>query len=169
MDVISKKILKNSIYVPVFLIAIVCGALACCVMAIFIVHRFATEEILDGNPFLTIVLVLANLFTLLTALLFCVTDDYFGAENLNAWKIFLTTLAFGLTFSIMLSRALFLTLSTGGVFIIHINGYLQSLMALFMYGVQIAVSVMFYVLSTMNSAIVARSLIFIALLGIYID
>ncbi|XP_077266557.1 G protein coupled receptor bride of sevenless isoform X2 [Temnothorax americanus] len=165
VDVVGKSILKNSIYVPVFLIAIVCGVLACCVMVIFIVHRFVTGEILDGNPALTIVLVLANLFTLLTALPFCVTDDYFGAESLNAWKIFLTTLAFGLTFSIVLSRAFFLALSAGGVFIIHINGYLQSLMTLFMYGVQITISVMFYVLSTMNSAMVARSLIFIALLG----
>ncbi|XP_011871669.1 PREDICTED: uncharacterized protein LOC105564127 isoform X2 [Vollenhovia emeryi] len=165
VDVVGKSVLKNSVYVPVFLIVIVCGTFACCVMAILIVHRFASEEILDGNPTLTIVLVLANLFTLLTALPFCVTDNYFGAESLNAWKILLTTLAFGLTFSIMLSRALFLALSTGGVFVIHINGYLQSLMALFMYGVQIAVSVMFFVLSAMNSAMVARSLIFVALLG----
>lgn len=134
-------------------------------MVIFIIHRFATEEILDDNPALTIVLILANLFTLLTALPFCVMDDYFGAENLNAWKIFLITLAFGLTFSIMLSRTLFLTLSTDDVFV-HIKGYLQSLMTLFMYSVQIAMSVMFFVLSTMNSAMVARSLIFIALLGI---
>lgn len=163
MDVVGKSVLKNRIYVPVFLIVI--GILACCVIAIFVVYRFATEEILDGNPALTTVLVLANLFTLLTALLFCVTDDYFGAENLNAWKILLTALAFGLTFSIMLSRALFLAMSTGGVFVTHINGYLQSLMALFMYGVQIAVSIMYFVLSTMNSAVAARSLIFIALLG----
>lgn len=157
--------MKNSICFPVFLIAVVCGTLACCVMVIFIVYRFATEEILEGNPALTIVLVLANLFTLLTALPFCITDDYFGTENLNAWKIFLTTLAFGLMFSIMLSRAVFLALSTGSVFVIHINGYLQSLMAFFMYGVQIAMSVMFFILSTMNSAMVVRSLIFIALLG----
>lgn len=165
VHVVGKSLLKNNIYVPVFLIAIVCGTLACCVMMIFIIHHFATEEILDGNPALIIALILANLFTLLTALPFCVTDDYFGAENLNAWKIFLITLAFGLTFSIMLSRTLFLTLSTGGVFI-HINGYLQSFMALFMYGVQVAMSVMFLVLNTMNSAMVARSLTFIALLGI---
>ncbi|XP_011697497.1 PREDICTED: uncharacterized protein LOC105455695 [Wasmannia auropunctata] len=166
MDVVGKSVLlKNSIYVPVFLIAIVFGTFVCCVIVTFIIYRFATEEILDGNPTLTIVLVLANLFTLLTALPFCVTDDYFGAENLNAWKILLTTLAFGLTFSIMLSRALFLALSTGGVFIIHINGYLQSFMALFMYGVQIAMSVMYFALSAMDSAVVARSLIFIALLG----
>ncbi|KYN19990.1 Protein bride of sevenless, partial [Trachymyrmex cornetzi] len=125
-------------------------------------YHITTKEILHGNLVFTIVLVLVNLFILLTALPFCVTDDYFGTENLNAWKILLTTL--GLIFSIMLSRALFLTLSTGGVFI-HINGYLQSLMALLAYGVQIAMSVMYFVLSTTNSAVVIRSLIFIALLG----
>lgn len=168
VDVVGKNVLKNNFYVPVFLIVIICGILicVCCVMVIFIVYRLATKEILNGNLILTIVFVLANLFTLLTALPFCVTDDYFGAENLNAWKILLITLAFGLTFSIMLSRTLFLALSTGGDFIIHINGYLQSLMALFAFGVQIAMSVMYFVLSTMNSAVVIRSLIFIALLGI---
>jgi len=138
----------------------------CCSMIIFIVYYTTIKEILQSNLVFTIVLILATLFILLTALPFCVTDDYFGAENLNAWKILLTTLVFGLTFSIMLSRALFLALSTGGVFIIHINGYLQSLMTLFAYGVQIAMSVMYFVLSTMNSAVVIRSLIFIVLLGI---
>ncbi|KAL6262954.1 hypothetical protein P5V15_005742 [Pogonomyrmex californicus] len=162
---VDKNVLKNSIYVPIFLIAIACGTVACCVMVIFIVYRFATEDMLDGNPALTIVLVLANLFTLLTAVPFCMTDDYFGAENLNARKILLTTLAFGLTFSIMLSRALFLALSTGSVFV-HINGYLQSLMlTFFMCGVQAAISIMYFVLNTTNSAVAARSLIFIALLG----
>ncbi|KYN07715.1 Protein bride of sevenless [Cyphomyrmex costatus] len=165
VHVVGKNVLKSSFYVPVFLIVIMCGTLMCCVMVIFIVYRFATKEIFDSNLVLTIVLVLTNIFILLTALPFYVTDDYFGAENLNAWKILLTTLAFGLTFSIMLSRALFLAMSTGGVSIIHVNGYLQSLMAFFVYGVQIAMSVMYFVLSTMNSAVVVRSLIFVALLG----
>ncbi|XP_018362919.1 PREDICTED: LOW QUALITY PROTEIN: protein bride of sevenless [Trachymyrmex cornetzi] len=167
VDVVGKNVLKNSFYVPVFLIVIICGILVCCIMMIFCLYHITTKEILHGNLVFTIVLVLVNLFILLTALPFCVTDDYFGTENLNAWKILLTTLAsarFGLIFSIMLSRALFLTLSTGGVFI-HINGYLQSLMALLAYGVQIAMSVMYFVLSTTNSAVVIRSLIFIALLG----
>ncbi|XP_011055160.1 PREDICTED: protein bride of sevenless isoform X2 [Acromyrmex echinatior] len=164
-DVVGKNVLKNSFYVPVFLIVIICGILVCCGMIIFIIYYTTAKEILHGNLVFTIVLVLANLFILLTALSFYMTDDYFGAENLNAWKILLTTLAFGLTFSIMLSRALFLALSTGGVFIIHINGYLQSLMALFACGVQIAMSIMYFVLSTMNSAVVIRSLIFLALLG----
>ncbi|XP_018044267.1 PREDICTED: protein bride of sevenless [Atta colombica] len=164
-DVVGKNVLKNSFYVPVSLIVIICGILMCCGMIIFIVYYTTTKEILHGNLVFTIVLILATLFILLTALPFCVTDDYFGAENLNAWKILLTTLVFGLTFSIMLSRALFLALSIGDVFIIHINGYLQSLMTFFAYGVQIVMSVMYFVLSTMNSTVVIRSLIFIVLLG----
>ncbi|KMQ90182.1 protein bride of sevenless [Lasius niger] len=164
-DIIDRNVLKNSVYVPIFLIAIVCGTLACCVIVILIVRRFARKETFDGNPTFTFVLVLANTFTLLTALPFCLTDDYFGAENLNARKILHTALAFGFTFSIMLSRALFLALSVNDVFVAHLNGYLHSLMAFFMSGVQIAMSVTYFILNTKNSAVVARSLIFIALLG----
>lgn len=164
-DIIGKNILKNSVYVPIFLIAAVCGTFACCVIGIFIVRRFTTEKRFDGNPTFTIVLVLANVFTLLTVLPFCMTDDYFGTANLDARKILHTTLAFGFTFSIMLSRALFLALSTGDVFIIHINGYLHSLMAFFMSGVQVTISVMYFVLNAKNSVVITRSPIFIALLG----
>lgn len=122
---------------------------------------------LDGDPTLTIALILANVFTLLTALPFCIADDYFDAESLNAWRILLTTLAFGLTFSIMLSRALFLALSTGGVFISHVNGYLQSAMVFFMSAVQFTMSIMYFVLNTADSAAIARSFVFVALLGIF--
>lgn len=124
-----------------------------------------TKGTFDGNPTFAIVLVLANVFTLLTVLPFCMTDDYFGATNLDARKILHTALALGFTFSIMLSRALFLALSTGDVYIIHINGYLHSLMVFFMSGVQVAISVMYFVLNAKNSVVIARSPIFIALLG----
>lgn len=164
-DVIGRSVLKNTVYVPIFLIAIMCGMLACCVTVIFIVRCFTTNVMLDGNSTFTIVLILANMFTLLTTLPFCMTDDYFGAENLNARKILLTTLAFGLTFSIMLSRALFLALSSSDVFTARINGYLQSLVTFFMCGVQIAMSIMYFVLNTTESAVIARSPIFLALLG----
>ncbi|XP_029171464.1 protein bride of sevenless isoform X2 [Nylanderia fulva] len=164
-DVISRNILKNSVYVPIFLIAVVCGTLVCCIIVILIVRRFGTEETFDGNPTFTIVLVLANIFTLLTVLPFCFADDYFGAQKLNARKILHATLAFGFTFSIMLSRALFLALSANDIFVAHINGYLHSLMAFFMFGVQVAISVTYFVLNTRNSAVIARSPIFIALLG----
>lgn len=157
--------LKNSRYVPGFLMAIVCGTLACCIIVAFIVRRFRTEEMLDDNPTLTIILSLADVFTLLAALPFCMADDYLGAEILNSRKILLITLAFAFTFSIMLSRALFLALSTGRVFVIHVDGYLQCLMTFFMFAVQLAMSIMYFNLSATNSSVVVRSLLFVALLG----
>ena len=144
---------------------VVCGTFACGVIAVFIIYRFIVEDVLDGNPTLTIVLILATVFTLQTVLPFCINDDYLGAEHLNSRKILVATLAFGLDFSVMLSRAFFLVFSKGGVFTAHINGYLQGLMVFFMFCVQLAISVMFFALSTDDSAVVVRSLIFIALLG----
>lgn len=164
-DTLDAGLLKPGSCVPIFLTVVVCGTLACGVIAVFIIYRFVLEDVLDGNPSLTIVLILANVFTLQTVLPFCMNDSYLGAEPLNSRKILVTSLAFGIDFSVMLSRAFFLMFSKGGVFTAHINGYLQGLMVFFMFGVQLAISVMFFVLSTEDSAVVVRSLTFIALLG----
>ncbi|XP_076165762.1 G protein coupled receptor bride of sevenless isoform X1 [Ptiloglossa arizonensis] len=164
-DTLDGGLLKPGNWIPIFLTVVVCGTLACGVIAVFIIYRFIVEDVLDGNPALTIVLILANIFTLLTVLPFCMNDAYVGAEILNSRKILVTTLAFGIDFSVMLSRAFFLVFSKGGVFTAHINGYLQALMVFFMFGVELAISIMFFALSTEDSAFVIRSLIFIALLG----
>ncbi|XP_076677151.1 G protein coupled receptor bride of sevenless isoform X3 [Andrena cerasifolii] len=164
-DTLDAGLLKPGSCVPIFLTVVVCGTLACGVIAVFIIYRFVLEDVLDGNPSLTIVLILANVFTLQTVLPFCMNDSYLGAEPLNSRKILVTSLAFGIDFSVMLSRAFFLVFSKGGVFTAHINGYLQGLMVFFMFGVQLAISVMYFVLSTEDSAVVVRSLTFIALLG----
>ncbi|XP_017889945.1 protein bride of sevenless isoform X2 [Ceratina calcarata] len=164
-DTLDRGLLKSGNWIPIFLTMVVCGTLACGVIAVFIIYRFIVEDVLDGNPTLTIVLILADTFTLQSVLPFCINDDYLGAEHLNSRKILVTTLAFGLDFSVMLSRAFFLVFSKGGVFTAHINGYLQGLMVFFAFSVQIAISVMFFILSDADSAVVMRSMIFIALLG----
>ncbi|XP_031370918.1 protein bride of sevenless [Apis dorsata] len=164
-DTLDRGLLKAGNWVPIFLTVVVCGTFACGAIAVFIIYRFMVEDVLDGNPVLTIVLILANVFTLQTVLPFCINDDYLGGERLNSRKILATTLAFGLDFSLMLTRAFFLVFSKGGVFTAHINGHLQGLMVFFMFFVQVAISVMFFALSNHDSAVIMRSLIFIALLG----
>lgn len=164
-DTLDRGLLKPGNWIAIFLTVAVCGAFACGVIAVFIIYRFIVEDVLDGNPTLTIVLILANVFTLLTVVPFCLSDSYVGPEPLNSRKILMTTLAFGIDFSVMLSRAFFLVFSKGGVFTAHINGYLQGLMVFFMFGVQVAMSVMYFVLGSDDSAVIARSLVFIALLG----
>lgn len=164
-DTLDRGLLKTGNWIPIFLTVVVCGTFACGVIAVFIIYRFIVEDVLDGNPALTIVLILANVFTLQTVLLFCINDDYLGAEHLNSRKILVTSLAFGLDFSVMLTRAFFLLFSKGGVFTAHINGYLQGLMVFFMFCVQLAISIMFFAFSTDDPAVVMRSLFFVALLG----
>lgn len=164
-DTLDRGLLKAGNWIPIFLTVVVCGTFACGAIAVFIIYRFMVEDVLDGNPMLTIVLILANVFTLQTVLPFCINDDYLGGERLNSRKILATTLAFGLDFSLMLTRAFFLVFSKGGVFTAHINGHLQGLMVFFMFFVQVAISVMFFALSNHDSAVIMRSLVFIALLG----
>ncbi|KZC03736.1 PREDICTED: protein bride of sevenless [Dufourea novaeangliae] len=164
-DTLDRGLLKSGSWIPIFLTVVVCGTFACGVIAAFIIYRFLVEDVLDGNPALTIVLILADVFTLLTVLPFCMNDGHVGAEALNARKILVVTLAFGVDFSVMLSRAFFLVFSKGGVFTAHINGYLQGLMVFFMFGVQIAISIMYFVLGGEDSAVIVRSLVFIGLLG----
>ncbi|XP_076650778.1 G protein coupled receptor bride of sevenless isoform X2 [Halictus rubicundus] len=164
-DTLDMGLLKPGNWIPIFLTVAVCGAFACSVIAVFIIYRFIVEDVLDGNPALTIVLILANVFTLLTVVPFSMNDGYVGAEALNSRKILVTTLAFGIDFSVMLSRAFFLVFSKGGMFTAHINGYLQGLMVFFMFGVQAAMSFMYFILGPEDSAVIVRSLIFIGLLG----
>lgn len=164
---IERTILKSGMWIPIYLTIMVSGTFACIVIFIFIVYRYFVEESLDGNPFLTIVLILGTIFMLQTILPFCMDDDYIGSVHLNSRKIFVSTVAFGLIFSIMLSRAFFLAFSVGGIFTVHINGYLQSLLIFFMFSVQVAISTMYFALSSSDPSNILRSLTYIALLGLY--
>lgn len=92
-------------------------------------------------------------------------DETMGAEELNASKIFLSTLSFGLAFSVMLSRALFLNFSVGGPYTTHINGYLHCIMLFYMAGVEIAIALMYLFFANGGSAEAQRGLTYIALLS----
>ncbi|XP_033220219.1 protein bride of sevenless isoform X2 [Belonocnema kinseyi] len=162
---IQGSLLKPGAYIPIYLTIMVSGTFACLVIFFFIIYRYYMEEVLDGNPSLTLVLIIGTVFTLQTILPFCIDDEYMGREHLNSRKIFVSTLAFGLLFSTMLARAFFLAFSVGGIFTAHINGYLQSLMVFFMFSVQIAISSMYFALSNADSSVVMRSLTYISLLG----
>lgn len=162
---LDRQLLRSTEWVPIYLTIAYCGTFTCIIIGAFIIYRYFTEEILEGNPALTIVLVLADIFLLQTVFPFCMDEEFAGSEHLNSRKIFLTTLSFGLLFSIILSRALFLAFSTGSMLTAHINGYLQTFMVFFMAGVQVTISTMYFLLSSSDSATVVRSLMFIALLS----
>uniref|UniRef100_A0ABD2XHV2 G-protein coupled receptors family 3 profile domain-containing protein n=1 Tax=Trichogramma kaykai TaxID=54128 RepID=A0ABD2XHV2_9HYME len=160
------RVLKPQVWVPILLTITSCATFACCAILAFVVYRYFVEDILDGNPLLTCLLIGATLLVLQSALPFCLEDRAMGAEHLNSRKILVSGLGFGLAFSVMLTRALFLAFSSKGVFSTqHINGYLQCLMLLFMACVELAIATMYFALSDADSARVARSPLYIALLG----
>ncbi|CAB0044266.1 unnamed protein product [Trichogramma brassicae] len=165
-DEAQHRVLKSQVWVAILLTISSCASFACCAILAFVVYRYFVEDILDGNPLLTCLLIGATLLMLQSALPFCLEDRAMGAEHLNSRKILVSGLGFGLAFSVMLTRALFLAFSSKGVFSTqHINGYLQCLMLLFMAGVELAIAVMYFALSDADSARVARSPFYIALLG----
>ncbi|KAK0162648.1 hypothetical protein PV327_006410 [Microctonus hyperodae] len=161
----EKSYLKTDLGVLVFLILIVCGTITSLVVGGFVLFRFFVDEVLDGNPMLTLLLIIANIFVLHSVIPFCFDDDILGHEYLNSRKIFVTSLSMGFVFSIMLTRSFFLAFSTGGVFTNHINGYLQGLMVFFTFGIQLAMSTMYFIIAPSTASDVLHSPIFIALLS----
>jgi hypothetical protein len=160
--------LKTQLWVPIFLMIVSCTTLFCLLVLAFILYLFFMADMLDGNPGLTILLILATVFMLQSIVPFCLNERSRDAQQLNASKIFVSSLSFGLAFSVMLTRALFLAFSSSGVFSEHINGYLQSFMLLFMAAVELAISTMYFVLSNDDSAEVMRSPFYIALLSKFV-
>lgn len=157
---------KSNVLVPIFLTMACCGLFACLGVLTFVVYRYFNEDILDGNPALTICLIIACLMMLISVVPFCLEDKAIGTEYLNARKIFISGLSFGLAFSVMLTRALFLAFSTKGVLSTqHINGYLQGLMLFFMASVELSFSTTFFALNDTGSDKIARGVGYIGLLS----
>ncbi|XP_063978771.1 uncharacterized protein LOC135163339 isoform X2 [Diachasmimorpha longicaudata] len=162
---VDEKIgVRGDYWVPVVMVLVVFGTAVSLAVGVYIIYKFSLKDPLDGNPTLTMLLILGNIFLLFSTSPFCLEEEVLGREELNAKRIFVATLSTGFVFSVMLSRAFFLAFSTGGVYTSHINGYLQGLMLLFVFGVQIGLSTMYFIVAPGNSEETLRSSGFIGLL-----
>ncbi|XP_044581329.1 uncharacterized protein LOC123262906 [Cotesia glomerata] len=148
----------------IFLVFAAFGALLCLCVALFVGYRCIVDEFMDGNPVLTLVLIVGTVSMLGSVVVFCLVDNE-DQEVLNKWKIFSATVSTGFVFSLMLARSFFLAFSTKGVFSSHINGYLQAVMAFFVNAVQLAISTVFFLVNDSRSQDVLSSYQFVALSG----
>lgn len=148
----------------IFLVLAAFGALLCLCVALFVGYRLIVDEFMDGNPVLTLVLIVGTVSMLGSVVVFCLVDND-DQEVLNKWKIFSATVSTGFVFSLMLARSFFLAFSTKGVFSSHINGYLQAIMAFFVNSVQLAISTVFFLVNDSRSQDVLSSYQFVALSG----
>ncbi|XP_058821769.1 protein bride of sevenless isoform X2 [Topomyia yanbarensis] len=129
------------------------GILFCMAILIFLVVRVCMDDVLEGNPLSSILLLVGLIFQFSAFLPFSL--EYTGylpqflhkADTIHKWntlctvKIFLVSVCYCITFSLLLCRAIMLaSIGSEGGFLSHVNGYLQSVICGFSTLVQLGLS-----------------------------
>lgn len=156
VDEYEKKMvwqIKPEPWVAVGLTTAILGIMMSLCIMVFILSRICMEDILEGNPVCGILLLLSLVFLFGSFIPFSMeytgdmslidaTPDVVDTWNsLCAVKIFVLTLSYCITFSILLCRAIMLASIGGeGGFLSHVNGYVQSVICMFSILVQIGLS-----------------------------
>lgn len=136
--------LKSTGWVSSILTICVIGVISCVCVLVFIIVRIYNEDILEGNPCSTFLLLVATILTYLAVIPFCLQVPQI--DTLCVVKLFGASFCYCFVFSVILSRILMiLTCDYNGSFMSHINGYLQSCLCFFMFAVQIALITEFWV------------------------
>ncbi|XP_072160080.1 uncharacterized protein [Bemisia tabaci] len=171
-EFLKRLSVKTDVYVVVLLTISVIGIILSLCVGTFIVVRILKKDILEGNPLLTMLLLLAVIFTYCAVLPFVlkVTDDgdlaystlpqneevfiyHKSSESvlyvqniLCLAKIIMMSTSFNLLFGIILARSLMLSnCDRDGSFLSHIDGYIQVTLLFFILLVQICVNVELYI------------------------
>ncbi|XP_037030958.1 protein bride of sevenless [Bradysia coprophila] len=151
--------IKPEAWVAVGLTISVLGVLISLVILLFIVFRIYMNDVLEGNPVGTIVLLISLVVLFVSFVPFCMeyTSDkqileYYvrpvdHSNTICSVRIFLLTLCYSLIFSLLLCRAVMLaSIGSEGGFLSHVNGYVQSVICMFSALVQIGLSTQLLVL-----------------------
>lgn len=118
------------------------GILFCISVFIFLTLRLFKKEIFEGNPFLTVLLLISLCFIYFSVLPFTVEGNKKTSEAICVVRTLCLTLSFASAFSLMLGRSVLLASVSKEVgFMSHIAGPVQSFMTLFIFGVQAALSI----------------------------
>lgn len=145
--------LKPNGWVPSMLTICIIGIVSCGCVLCFILGRVFKEDILEGNPCSTFLLIVATILMYLVVLPFTVEADPTD-RTLCVLKLFGTSISYCFVFSVILSRVLMiLTCDYNGSFMSHINGYLQSFLCFFMFAVQFGLIFEFYIFGWVLSEI----------------
>lgn len=141
---------RSELWVAIGLTVSTLGILLCIAILTFIVIRICMEDVLEGNPIGSVVILLALIAQF--ASFFPFTIEYSGfrhdlhnsnqaIEVFNSMciiKIFVVSVCYCLTFSLLLSRAIMLaSIGSEGGFLSHVNGYIQSIICVFSFMVQL--------------------------------
>uniref|UniRef100_A0A182PM83 G-protein coupled receptors family 3 profile domain-containing protein n=1 Tax=Anopheles epiroticus TaxID=199890 RepID=A0A182PM83_9DIPT len=130
------------------------GILLCAAILIFLIVRVCMDDILEGHPLGSILLLISLILQFAAFIPFSLeytgyTTDLAGhrTDTMLTWnahctvKIFLVSMCYCMTFSLLLCRAIMLaSIGSEGGFLSHINGYIQSVICGFSTLVQLGLS-----------------------------
>lgn len=118
------------------------GMLFCLSVFIFLTVRLFKKEMFEGNPFLTVLLLISLCFMYFSVLPFTVEGNHKTSEAICVIRSLCLTLSIASAFSLMLGRSILLASVSKEIGIMsHISGPVQSFLTLFIFGVQAALSI----------------------------
>lgn len=152
MEVYNWQI-RSELWVAIGLTVATLGILLCISILTFIIVRICMEDVLEGNPIGSVVMLLALIAQFASFFPFTIEYSGFKKDLHNAGdaieifnsmciiKIFVVSVCYCLTFSLLLSRAILLaSIGSEGGFLSHVNGYIQSIICIFSFLVQVGLS-----------------------------
>ncbi|XP_057653284.1 protein bride of sevenless [Diorhabda carinulata] len=129
---------RTEAWVYAFLSLSLLGVLFCMSIIIFLLVCICRRDILEGNPILTIFLLVAIMVLFCSVLPFSLDEIN---NSLCLVKSLSITLGYASVFSLLLSRCILLATASKEIgFMSHIAGSVQAFLSLFIFGVQAALS-----------------------------
>ncbi|KAK9730301.1 7 transmembrane sweet-taste receptor of 3 GCPR [Popillia japonica] len=132
---------RSDSWIFAFISVSILGVIFCLAIIIFILVRLFQRYIFEGNPTLTILLLVVVVVMYLSIIPFALDSDDKVKTNIMMARSLCISLPYAAAFSLLLSRAILLaTISKEVGFMSHVAGTVQSFLCLFIFGVQCAVS-----------------------------
>lgn len=145
--------LKPDPWIAAGMTASALGVLISLAILVFIVTRISLGDVFEGNPVTSILLLLSLILLFSSYVPFSMEygsdhrnshvtfEDASTLNTLCAIRVFILTLSYCITFSLLLCRALMLaSIGSEGGFLSHVNGYIQGIICIFSTLVQVGMS-----------------------------
>ncbi|KAJ8928283.1 hypothetical protein NQ314_019165 [Rhamnusium bicolor] len=133
---------RSESWVFAFLSLSLLGVLFCISILIFLLISIFKRDILEGNPILTLALLLGVMLLFCAVLPFSLEYNKYTKHYLCLARYLAVTLGYATVFSLLLSRCILLATASKEIgFMSHIAGPVQAFLCLFIFGVQAALSI----------------------------
>lgn len=155
--------IRSELWVAIGLTISTLGILLCIAILTFILARICLEDVLEGNPIGSVLLLLALIAQFASFFPFTIEYSGFRHDHINTStaieifnsmctiRIFVVSVCYCLTFSLLLSRAIMLaSIGSEGGFLSHVNGYIQSIICIFSFLVQLGLSTQLLIMMHAN-------------------